>query len=119
MRLRRFGERRNPTRSAFLTEKPHVVAWRVALVMVAQTDWKKQQPLVARERGKDSLPQCIVEKDDRIVVETGIRKLESLEQMARLLLELGKGERRNQSCFGNDLSGRIPDGHGRQTGSAG
>ena len=39
----------------------------------------------------------------------GIRKLESLEQVVRLLLELGKCERRNQSCFGNDLSGRIPD----------
>jgi hypothetical protein len=43
------------------------------------------------------------------VVETGIRKLESLKQLARLLLELAKGKRRNQPCFGNDLSGRIPD----------
>jgi hypothetical protein len=77
--------------------------------MVSQTDWKEQQPLVTRERGKDSLPQCIVEKDDRIVVETGIRKLEPMKQLARLLLELGKRKRRNQSRFGNDLSGRLPD----------
>jgi hypothetical protein len=81
----------------------------MAPVMVAQTDREKQQPLVTRKRGKDSLPQCIVEKDDRIVVETCIRKLKPMKQLARLLLELGKRKRRNQPCFGNDLSGRIPD----------
>ena len=109
VRLRRFGERRYATRSAILAEKPHVVAWRPAPVMVPQTYGKEQQPLVAGKRGKDRLPQRIVEKDGRIVVETGIRQPEAIEQMARPLPELGKGQRRDQPCFGNDLPGRIQD----------